>query len=178
MSDRISPEAVAKVAKLARLSLTPDELERASHELGDMLEHFADIDALDLDDVEPMTQPYPLANVLRDDVVAPGLDRDEVLAAAPAAEDGPLPGAADHRAGGLTWPIDAIDIAAARPRRRAERRRRASSEHLAAIAAREAEIHAFNLVTRRRGPRPARPPSTRSSPPAATRARSPACRSR
>ena len=53
-----------------------------------MLEHFADIDALDLDDVEPMTQPYPLANVMRDDVVAPGLDRDEVLAAAPAAEDG------------------------------------------------------------------------------------------
>ena len=30
-----------------------------------------------------MTQPYPLVNVLRDDVVAPGLDRDEVLAAAP-----------------------------------------------------------------------------------------------
>jgi aspartyl-tRNA(Asn)/glutamyl-tRNA(Gln) amidotransferase subunit C len=35
-----------------------------------------------------MTQPYPLVNVMRDDVVAPSLDRDEVLAAAPAAEDG------------------------------------------------------------------------------------------
>jgi aspartyl-tRNA(Asn)/glutamyl-tRNA(Gln) amidotransferase subunit C len=35
-----------------------------------------------------MTQPYPLVNVMRDDVVKPGLDRDEVLAAAPAAEDG------------------------------------------------------------------------------------------
>ena len=34
-----------------------------------MLDHFADIDALDLADVEPMTQPYPLTNVLRDDVV-------------------------------------------------------------------------------------------------------------
>ena len=88
MSDRISPEAVAKVAKLARLSLTPDELERASHELSDMLEHFADIDALQLDDVAPMAQPYPLQNVFREDVVAPGLDRDEVLAAAPAAEHG------------------------------------------------------------------------------------------
>ena len=88
MSDRISPEAVAKVAKLARLSLTPDELERASHELSDMLEHFADIDALDLSTVTPMTQPYPLVNVLRPDVVQPGLDRDEVLAEAPATEDG------------------------------------------------------------------------------------------
>ena len=35
-----------------------------------------------------MTQPYPLVNVLREDVVAPGLDRDEVLAAAPDAVDG------------------------------------------------------------------------------------------
>ena len=100
MSDRISPEAVAKVAKLARLSLTPDELERASHELSDMLEHFADIDALDLAAVEPMTQPFPLVNVLRPDVVRPSLDRDEVLAAAPAAEDGrfrvpPIIGLAD-----------------------------------------------------------------------------------
>ena len=43
---------------------------------------------LDLASVEPMTQPYPLVNVMRDDVVAPSLDRDEVLAAAPAAEDG------------------------------------------------------------------------------------------
>ncbi len=53
-----------------------------------MLEHFRDIDALDLADVAPMTQPLPLQNVLRDDVVGPTLDRDEVLAAAPSAEAG------------------------------------------------------------------------------------------
>ena len=53
-----------------------------------MLEHFADVDALDLSDVAPMTQPYPLINVMRDDVEAPVLDRGEVLAAAPQAEDG------------------------------------------------------------------------------------------
>ena len=53
-----------------------------------MLDHFRDIDALDLDDVEPMNQPLPLSNVLRDDVVGPTLDRDEVLAAAPTAESG------------------------------------------------------------------------------------------
>ena len=88
ISPRISAEAVAKVAKLARLSLTPDELERASGELSDMLEHFADIDALDLDGVEPMTHPTPIANVMRDDIELPCLDRDEVLAAAPAADAG------------------------------------------------------------------------------------------
>ncbi len=88
MSDRITAAAVAKVAKLARLDVTEDELDRMTVQLDGMLEHFADIDALDLASVEPMTQPYPLVNVLRPDVVRPCLDREEVLAAAPAAEDG------------------------------------------------------------------------------------------
>lgn len=88
MPDRITRSAVEKVARLARLSLTEDEIEVATRELGDMLDHFADIDALDLAGVEPMTQPVPLVNVMRDDVPTPTLDRDEVLAAAPVAVDG------------------------------------------------------------------------------------------
>ncbi|MEY4340273.1 MAG: aspartyl/glutamyl-tRNA(Asn/Gln) amidotransferase subunit [Actinomycetota bacterium] len=88
VSDRISAADVAKVARLARLDVTPDELDRMTAQLDGMLEHFADIDALDLGAVEPMTQPYPLVNVFRADEVQPCLDRDEVLAAAPAAEDG------------------------------------------------------------------------------------------
>ncbi|MEY4605549.1 MAG: Asp-tRNA(Asn)/Glu-tRNA(Gln) amidotransferase subunit GatC [Ilumatobacteraceae bacterium] len=88
MSDRITAADVAKVARLARLDLAPADLDRITEQLGGMLEHFADIDALDLSAVEPMTQPYPLVNVLRPDVVEPCLDRDEVLAEAPAAEDG------------------------------------------------------------------------------------------
>jgi aspartyl-tRNA(Asn)/glutamyl-tRNA(Gln) amidotransferase subunit C len=88
VSDRISADVVAKVSRLARLDLTPDEIEHTTHQLADMLEHFADIDALDLAEVAPMTQPFPLVNVLRDDVEQPVLDRDEVLAAAPDAADG------------------------------------------------------------------------------------------
>jgi aspartyl-tRNA(Asn)/glutamyl-tRNA(Gln) amidotransferase subunit C len=88
VSDRITPEVVAKVAKLARLRLSDDELQQATHQLGDMLDHFADIDALDLEGVEPMTHPTPIANVMREDVETDCLDRDEVLAAAPDAEDG------------------------------------------------------------------------------------------
>ena len=88
MSDRLTSDDVAKVARLARLDLTPDEIEAATSQLGDMLDHFAEIDALDLSDVEPMTQPYRLVNVLRDDVERPCLDRDEALAAAPHVEDG------------------------------------------------------------------------------------------
>ena len=76
------------MARLARLALTADELDTYTAQLATMLEHFADIDALDLDGVEAMTQPYPLANVLRDDAVGECLERAEVLAQAPASVDG------------------------------------------------------------------------------------------
>ena len=88
VSDRITTANVIHVARLARLALTDAEIERMTTQLGAMLDHFADIDELDLADVDPMTQPYPLTNVFRDDVVAEGLDRDEVLAAAPDAHEG------------------------------------------------------------------------------------------
>jgi aspartyl-tRNA(Asn)/glutamyl-tRNA(Gln) amidotransferase subunit C len=86
--DRISAADAAHVARLARLALTPDELELYTGQLAVVLDHFADIDALSLDGLEPMTQPYPLTNVLREDFVGECLDRDEVLGQAPAAEDG------------------------------------------------------------------------------------------
>ena len=79
---------MVKVSRLARLDVTPDEVQRITTQMAGMLEHFADIDALDLSDIEPMTQPFPLSNVFREDVVVTGLDREEVLANAPAAEDG------------------------------------------------------------------------------------------
>ena len=83
----LTTDDIAKVARLARLSLTDQELAQATSELTAMLDHFADIDALDLDGVEPMNNPTGLVNVMRDDVVGDTLDRDEVLAAAPVAED-------------------------------------------------------------------------------------------
>ena len=88
MPDRISADDAAHVAVLARLALSGDELARYTEQLAGVLDHFADIDALALDGVEPMTQPDPLTNVLREDIVGDCLDRDEVLAQAPAAEDG------------------------------------------------------------------------------------------
>lgn len=77
-----------KVARLARLHLNDSEVDRMTNQLAGMLEHFRDVDALDLSDVEPLNQPIPLSNMMRDDVEAPSLDRDEVLSSAPAAQDG------------------------------------------------------------------------------------------
>lgn len=79
---------VEHVARLARLALTDDEVERLTDELAAVLEHAADVAALDLDGVPPTAHPLPLRNVLRADEVRRGVDRDEVLAAAPATEDG------------------------------------------------------------------------------------------
>ena len=84
----ISRDDVAHVARLARLELTEDELELFTAQLAAVLEHAADVEALDVDDVPPTMHPFPLRNVLRDDDLRPGVDRDEVLSQAPASEDG------------------------------------------------------------------------------------------
>jgi aspartyl-tRNA(Asn)/glutamyl-tRNA(Gln) amidotransferase subunit C len=84
----IGRDEVAKVARLARLQLTDDELDVFTGQLAAVLGHFADVEALDVAGVPPTAHPYPLRNVLRPDEVRPSLNRDEVLAAAPAAESG------------------------------------------------------------------------------------------
>ncbi|MFM8827230.1 MAG: Asp-tRNA(Asn)/Glu-tRNA(Gln) amidotransferase subunit GatC [Actinomycetota bacterium] len=83
----ISEADVAKVARLARLDIDDAHVHQFTEQLVKVLAHFRDIDALDLSAVSPMTQPYPLVNVMRDDTELPTLDTDEVLAAAPEAEE-------------------------------------------------------------------------------------------
>jgi aspartyl-tRNA(Asn)/glutamyl-tRNA(Gln) amidotransferase subunit C len=78
---------VEHVARLARLALSEEEVERFTIQLGSILEHAARVEALDTAGVPPTAHPLPLANVLRPDVVRPGVDRDEVLSLAPEAED-------------------------------------------------------------------------------------------
>jgi aspartyl-tRNA(Asn)/glutamyl-tRNA(Gln) amidotransferase subunit C len=88
MTSRITRGDVEHVAQLARLALTDDEIEALTGELGVILEHAAEVSALEIDDVAPTAHPLPLVNVLRADEVRGVLDRDEVLGQAPAAEDG------------------------------------------------------------------------------------------
>lgn len=88
MAERISREQVLHVAQLARLAVSDEEIGVLTGQLAAVLEHAADVAALDTTGVPPTAHPVPLLNVLRDDVVQPSLDRDEVLAEAPAAESG------------------------------------------------------------------------------------------
>ena len=88
MPERLTREDVAHVAYLARLDITEDELDLYTEQLGAVLAHAADIEALDTEGVPPTAHPLPISNVLREDEVEPSIDRDEVLSSAPAVEDG------------------------------------------------------------------------------------------
>jgi aspartyl-tRNA(Asn)/glutamyl-tRNA(Gln) amidotransferase subunit C len=88
MSERLTRADVEHVARLARLALTAEEIDGLTTELAAILEYAAQVSALDTEGVPPTAHPLPLANVFRRDEIRPGLSRDEVLAEAPAAEDG------------------------------------------------------------------------------------------
>jgi aspartyl-tRNA(Asn)/glutamyl-tRNA(Gln) amidotransferase subunit C len=93
----IDREHVLHVAKLARLKLTDDEVEKMTGELSNILEHVEQMEALDLEGVEPTSHVVALENVLRKDVPRESLPRERALEQAPdATDDGfrvPSPGA-------------------------------------------------------------------------------------
>lgn len=74
---------IAKVARLARIALTAEELDGYGRQLGDILEHAARIQRVVTDEVEPTSHPLPMVNAHRPDEVHASLDRDEVLSQAP-----------------------------------------------------------------------------------------------
>jgi aspartyl-tRNA(Asn)/glutamyl-tRNA(Gln) amidotransferase subunit C len=79
----IDREQVLQVARLARLRLDDDEVERMAGELSGILDHVERISELDLEGVEPTWHVIALENVLRPDEPRPSWDRDEVLERAP-----------------------------------------------------------------------------------------------
>jgi aspartyl-tRNA(Asn)/glutamyl-tRNA(Gln) amidotransferase subunit C len=79
----IDREQVLHVARLARLSLTDEEVDRMERELSGILDHVETISELDLDGVAPTTHVVDLVNVLRPDEPTPSLERDQALAGAP-----------------------------------------------------------------------------------------------
>jgi aspartyl-tRNA(Asn)/glutamyl-tRNA(Gln) amidotransferase subunit C len=93
----IDRDQVLHVAKLARLRLSDQEVERMAGELSKILDHVETIGELDLDGVPPTSHVIELENVLREDAPRPSLPRDAALAQAPdPARDGfrvPSPGA-------------------------------------------------------------------------------------
>jgi aspartyl-tRNA(Asn)/glutamyl-tRNA(Gln) amidotransferase subunit C len=83
----ITPNEVAHLARLARLDLGADELERMAGQLDAILNAVARVAEVAGADVPPTSHALPLTNVFREDEVRPGLTPEEALSGAPAVED-------------------------------------------------------------------------------------------
>ena len=83
---RVTVETVEHVARLARLSLTDEERQTFAKQLDEILAYAESIQTLDTSSVEPMSHALS-SEMVREDVPAPSLDREGVLAAAPDAAD-------------------------------------------------------------------------------------------
>ena len=94
----IDRDQVLHVARLARLELSDEEVERMSSELSSILDHVEKINELDLEGVAPTSHVVELENVLRPDEPRPSWPRQQILAEAPDVADGffrvPSPGQA------------------------------------------------------------------------------------
>ena len=84
----LTPDEVRKVALLARLELTDNEIETQAKHLNDLLRQFEALQALDVTGVEPTSHSIPVYNVFRQDEIKPSLTREEALANAPEARGG------------------------------------------------------------------------------------------
>ncbi len=83
----ISREEVAHLADLARIDLSDEELDRLAPQLDVILDSVKSINEVAAEDVPPTSHAIPLTNVLREDVVRPGLSAEEALAGAPEVEE-------------------------------------------------------------------------------------------
>ena len=83
----LSQDDVEKVALLARLRLSPDELATMTEQLGQVLQYIDQLQEVDTSDVEPLAHSQDLHNVLAEDQRQPSLPRRKALAAAPKSDD-------------------------------------------------------------------------------------------
>lgn len=84
----ISKDDVLHVAKLARLTLSDDEVDLFTDQLDQILGHAGKIRELDTSGIEPTSHALPVKNVFREDEIKPSLSKDDVLANAPEKESG------------------------------------------------------------------------------------------
>ena len=87
-SPAISRDEVARLAKLARLALTDDEIDSFAGQLDAILGYVGQIQAIDTSGVKPTGNPLQDVNVTRPDAVRAGLTQQQALAQAPAADEG------------------------------------------------------------------------------------------
>lgn len=86
-SPRLSQDEVQHIALIYRLGLSQEEIESLRHQLSDILENFQVLDQVDTSGVPPTGHSVALENVMREDVAAPPMSKEDTLANAPLRED-------------------------------------------------------------------------------------------
>lgn len=81
---KISKEEVKKIASLAKLNLSDDEINEMQKDMSGILEYMDKLNTLNTDNVEPLSYPVDIKNVFREDIPGESLDREEALKNAPA----------------------------------------------------------------------------------------------
>ncbi len=84
----LTTDDVARLAALARIDLSAQELAHLAPQLDVILDAVASVTGVASGDIPPTSHALPLVNVFRQDIRRPSMDRDAALAAAPATEDG------------------------------------------------------------------------------------------
>ena len=84
----ISRAEVAHLARLSRLAVTEQELDKFAGQLDVILQSVARVGEVAADDIPPTSHSVPLTNVYRDDVPQPALTQEEALSGAPDAYEG------------------------------------------------------------------------------------------
>jgi aspartyl-tRNA(Asn)/glutamyl-tRNA(Gln) amidotransferase subunit C len=80
---KITKQEVEHVAKLARLELSEQEMEKLTNQLSGILTYVEKLNSLDTAGVEPTSHVLDIMNVMRDDVARPSLPQERALANAP-----------------------------------------------------------------------------------------------
>ena len=83
----LSRDEVAKLAGLARIEMTEEELVNISSQFGMILDAVARVQEVNLEGVKATSHPQPIENIARPDVVQPSLTPAEALSGAPAQEE-------------------------------------------------------------------------------------------
>ncbi len=83
---KLSRDEVLHIARLARMGITNDEVDRLSEQLSDILDNFEVLKQVDTDNVPPTAQSIAFNNVIRDDTVVASYSADDILSNAPRRE--------------------------------------------------------------------------------------------
>ncbi|BDQ02363.1 Asp-tRNA(Asn)/Glu-tRNA(Gln) amidotransferase subunit GatC [Ignavibacterium sp.] len=83
----VTKKEVEKIAELAKLKFSEEELENFTHQMNDILKYMEKLNELNTDNVEPLSHPIESTNVFRNDELKSSISTNEALKNAPLADE-------------------------------------------------------------------------------------------